>query len=385
MTSGNPFYEFSKYGVSAFVLLGMYYSGFSKNALPYWIFLALLIPGVLIGTYSLNYDAQVRKTISFNISGPVCLGLASLYTYRRAISNKDLNNIVLMMGLPVVAMTAYLILYTPNIRDVITGTSSSFETSGGFGPNQVSTLLGLGMFVFFSRAMFCSPNKIMLILNCVTALFISYRGLVTFSRGGMITAVAMVLFLLGATYLRVNSRGRVKMKILMGVIFLAMAAVWIYSSRETGGLIEKRYANQDAAGRVKESQFTGRERIFDSELNFFLENPIFGIGVARGADLRKETMGQGLLSHNEIGRMLAEHGSLGITALMILFITPLVLYLDNKNHVFLICFLIFWLLTINHAAMRTAAPAFVYSLTLLKIVLKDEKPVVPGQQTFRSR
>jgi hypothetical protein len=36
----------------------------------------------------------------------------------------------------------------PNVRDVI-GTQSNFETSGGFGPNQVATFLGLGMFVFF--------------------------------------------------------------------------------------------------------------------------------------------------------------------------------------------------------------------------------------------
>jgi hypothetical protein len=33
---------------------------------------------------------------------------------------------------------------------VITGTESNFQTSGGFGPNQVATFLGLGMF-FFSR------------------------------------------------------------------------------------------------------------------------------------------------------------------------------------------------------------------------------------------
>jgi hypothetical protein len=31
---------------------------------------------------------------------------------------------------------------------VITGTQSNFET-GGFGPNQVATFLGLEMFVFF--------------------------------------------------------------------------------------------------------------------------------------------------------------------------------------------------------------------------------------------
>ena len=65
--------------------------------------------------------------------------------------------------------------------------------------------------------------------------------------------------------------------------------------------------------------------------------------------------------------MIAEHGSLGIVGLLILFLTPLVLYIDNKYNIYLLCFLTFWLLTINHAAMRLAAPAFIYSLSLLKV------------------
>jgi hypothetical protein len=65
--------------------------------------------------------------------------------------------------------------------------------------------------------------------------------------------------------------------------------------------------------------------------------------------------------------MLAEHGTLGIIGLSILFFTPLVLFIENKFNLFLLCFLAFWFFTINHAAMRTAAPAFVYSLSLLNI------------------
>jgi hypothetical protein len=40
---------------------------------------------------------------------------------------------------------------------------------------------------------------------------------------------------------------------------------------------------------------------------------------------------------------------------------------------YLLCLLAFWFLTFNHAAMRTAAPAFVYSLSLLNVFL-DEVP-----------
>jgi hypothetical protein len=39
-----------------------------------------------------------------------------------------------------------------------------------------------------------------------------------------------------------------------------------HTSYQTGGLIDKRYANQDAAGRAKESQFTGREDVAQNEI-----------------------------------------------------------------------------------------------------------------------
>ncbi|RZJ30905.1 MAG: O-antigen ligase domain-containing protein, partial [Flavobacterium sp.] len=174
-------------------------------------------------------------------------------------------------------------------------------------------------------------------------------------------------------YFKVNYKGKLKMNVLMIIFAALFMGVWTYSSLQTGGLIDKRYANQDAAGRVKKSRFTGREKILASEIDYFLDNPVFGIGVAKGMELRKEATGETVLSHNEITRTLAEHGSLGIMALLILFATPLILYLDNRDHIYLLCFVIFWLLTINHAAMRIAAPAFIYSLSVLKIVkIRDE-------------
>jgi hypothetical protein len=269
--------------------------------------------------------------------------------------------------LPIVSCTVYLILYTPSIREVITSTGSNFETSGGFGPNQVSTTLGLGMFIFFALLMFGKNSKVVTILNLAIALVISYRGLVTFSRGGMITGILMLMILLTVTYLRTNYHGRVKMNYILIFFAVAIVGIWSYSSIETGGLIEKRYSNQDARGRVKPSRFTGREVIAASEIKFFLANPVFGIGVGKGTEIRKAETGQLVLSHNEITRTLAEHGSFGILALLILMFTPLILYLDNKENVYLICFVLFWILTINHAAMRLAAPAFIYSLSLLKV------------------
>jgi len=51
------------------------------------------------------------------------------------------------------------------------------------------------------------------------------------------------------------------------------------------------------------------------------------------------------------------------------------LYLENSFNMFMLCFVTFWFLTINHAAMRTAIPAFVYSLALLNVQLGGPKKV----------
>lgn len=369
MTDGNPLYEISKYGVMIFVFIGMYFSGFSKGAAPYWSFLLLLVPSIVISTFELDLGTNIRKAIAFNISGPVCLGIASLYTYRRRIPLEDTNSILLSMGLPIVSCMVYLTLYTPNVRDIVTSTQSNYETSGGYGPNQVATILGLGMFIFFSRIILDSKSKFQILLNVFIALNITYRGMITFSRGGMITGFLMIALLLFFLYFKSNFAGKVKLNYIIVLLVVALIATWSYTSFQTGGLIDKRYANQDAAGRVKESQLTGREEIAMDEINIFLKNPIFGVGVGKGVEVRKLDTPDAALSHDEITRMLAEHGSLGILALLILFFTPLVLYLENKFNMFLLCFVVFWLLTINHAAMRTAAPAFVYSLSLLNVQL----------------
>ena len=374
MTGGNLLYESSKYSVMIFMALGMYYSGFSKNAIPFWIYLLLLLPGVIVATETLNLDTNIRKAIAFNISGPACLGIAAIYCYNRKISLSQLNNILLTMGLPIISTAAYLILYTPDLKEVLTGTGSNNETSGGFGPNQVATLLGLGMFVFFSRLIFESKTKLMFIINLIILFNITYRGLVTFSRGGMITGFIMILLLLFYTYAITKNQGRYNLYSLLIFMSVAFFVTWLYTSNQTGGLIDKRYANKDAAGRAKESQLTGREEIWDSEIDDFLDNPVFGIGVAKALEVRKEKSG-GLIiaSHSEISRTFAEHGMMGIIALFVVFFTPIFLFLDNKQHIYMFCFLFFWLLTINHAAMRIAAPAFVYSLSLLKVFM-DEAP-----------
>ncbi|MEN9910287.1 MAG: hypothetical protein RLZZ540_3446 [Bacteroidota bacterium] len=375
MTGGNLNNEYVKTVVSLLMLLGFVLSGFSKSSIVYWLYFLLLLPAVLITMSNQEMNLEIRKAITFNISGPVCLGLCALYCFKRQITFNQLQNILIFFGLPIIATLVYLILYNPSVRDVVTGTQSNFATSGGFGPNQVSTILGLGMFVFFCQLVFMSKSKVITALNGFLFVVTSYRAIVTFSRGGVMTGFAMIIFVLIAAYLFSNPSGKRKLKwvvVLSGVLALS---IWSYSVIQTSGLITKRYANQDAAGRVKGDRLGGREQVMGTELELFKENPIMGVGIGLGKVLREQELGQEVASHNEITRLLAEHGMFGVLILLILFITPIILFLNNYQNIYFFSFYVFWLLTINHAAMRIAAPAFVYALTLLNVRIKPVEKI----------
>lgn len=373
MTGGNFNNEFVKVNVIFFMLLGMVYSNFSTNAFIYWLFLILLIPGVLITATIFNPSIDIKKSLVFNLSGPICLAISSIYMFKRKILFSELQNVLIAMGLPIVSTTIYLFLFNPSVRDVVTGTQSNFETSGGFGPNQVSTALGLGMFIFFTQLILFSKSTKAIVINGILLMLITYRGIVTFSRGGIITAVVMIVCLLFLLYRFSNAKGKSKFVFVFILTGLMAVAVWTYSSLQTNGLIGKRYANQDARGREKKDNLGGREQIMNEELTLFLENPILGVGAGMGKQIRKETFGAEAASHNEITRMFSEHGLFGIFGLLILFITPFVVYINNRQHLYFLSFFVFWLLTINHAAMRIAAPAFVYAMSLLLVQVKIPK------------
>lgn len=367
MTKGILFYETGKYTVILFLILGMFYRGINKQAGYYFIYMLLLLPAIIITMQDLSHEYDIRNAIMFNLSGPLCLGISAMYCVEKEIPIQRFIDILFAIGLPIVTTAVYLFLYTPNIREVVTNTGSNFATSGGFGPNQVATVLGLGIFVFFVQILFRSKNKLLLIVNVVLLILITYRGLITFSRGGILTALITILILLVMMFYIINKNGKRKLTLIIisGVFFLS--GIWIYSSMQTRGLIENRYRNEDSLGREKESTLSGRENLIASELKMFYENPAFGVGVGRNKEVRQEDTGITAASHNELSRILAEHGSFGIFGLFILIVFPLAMFNVSKENVFVISFFIFWILTISHAAMRIAVPAFVYALSLIKV------------------
>jgi hypothetical protein len=368
MTKGGLSYEASKYLVIVFVAMGMFFKGISGKGYPYFMYLILLVPAIIVASMTLSFDAKFRTNIAFVLSGPVALGVAALFFYDRKITIAQLQQTLLYILLPCITTTTYLFLYNPSIKDTLSGTASNSAASGGFGPNQVATILGLGMFVMVVRIFMKSPSLFLKIINLVILGAMSFRAIVTFSRGGIFAAIIVIAAFLWLLYWQSGFKQKQQIIGTFILLSIAIAVTWVISSNQTRGLIDLRYANQDALGREKQDLSTGRLDLFMEEIDGFLSSPFFGIGASRVKDIRVEREGKNLPSHNEIGRLLSEHGFLGIIIILILVIKPLDFRARNERNVFFYAFLAFWFATINHSGMRIAAPSFLYALALVNVV-----------------
>lgn len=376
MRSDGALYDLGKYSVIYFCILSFGFIRINLKAWPYFLILILFIPGIVLTVNTFFFEIDVRKKIMFNLLGPFSLVIASLYTYNKPISLKRLNECLFVATGPLVSILTLIIVYTPsNKEEVFSSTTSNFATSGGFGPNQMSVILGLGVFLFFIQFFFNSKEKVFSYLCLFLFFLFAYRGLITFSRGGMLTALVMVLAFCYMVFKLLNRQARSKFLGVFSLLIVLATAAWMYSSYQTGGLIEKRYNNQDAAGRVKESRMSGREDIMETDLKFFEENPVFGVGPGIGGMMRGEEGLTGVQAHSEPTRLLAEHGMFGLIILILLVFVPILKYFRFRqyHHIYFFPFLIFWGLTINHAATRIVAPGVLYALCLLNVYIPNEE------------
>jgi hypothetical protein len=138
-------------------------------------FLLLLVPGVVMSGFVLNYDSDLKDSIALYFR-TLCLWplLHIVYTYRRKVSLERMNNILLCVVN--YKLRCLLVIIHTQCRDVITGTNSLLETSGFW--TQSGSYLSRFMFIFFSH--YFESKRILVVINLIIALNISFRGIVTF-------------------------------------------------------------------------------------------------------------------------------------------------------------------------------------------------------------
>lgn len=373
MSGGSLLYETGKYTMILYVFLGLVLGKIKHKPTVSFIFYILLLFVGIVFTDTPEGES-IRKAIAFNLSGPVALGIFSIYCYKRTVTIKQLKEILFMGLLPIFSMISYIYFRTPDLEELVFNTSSNFDTSGGFGPNQVATIIGFGTFIL-AVFLFIRVNlSIYIFLDALFLAYFTYRGLLTFSRGGMVTVGIAFLFFAFFMFLY-QKVTFVKVSKYVFIALVLFLGIWLYTSNITGGMLDNRYAGKNTLGVKKKDISAGRVDLFKSQIDNFNDSPIFGIGVGNGKYRRLES-GKRITaaSHNEVSRLIEEHGLLGIISLMILLITPLenIFFSNNYQRAFLVSFYVFWFLTINHSAMRIAFPSFVYGLSLIRISSDEE-------------
>lgn len=372
MSKAYLFWETGKYAIIFYCLLGMTYLGFKRDAAPYLLYFLFLLPAIAVSYNQLTFDVDFRKSVLFNLSGPFCLSVAAVFSFGRRVTQKQLMEILNYLVYPIIAMVVYIVLYSPDVQEAITNTASNANFSGGYSGNQVATVLGLGAFIILTRFFIPYKNALVQGVMMFFMALMAYRALLTFSRGGVLVAVIMAIVFMGIYYLSGLVRGSIKPSFKLLTLVFAGLALWGYTHIQTRGLIENRYTNKDALGREKGDFTTGRTKLLEAEFDAFKESPFMGIGAGRVKVYFEEELDIHLPTHNEVTRTLAEHGALGILALITLIFAPIITMLQGRRNLFFWPFLIFWFLTIAHSSMRVALPAFVYALCLLNVNYESE-------------
>lgn len=368
-------YEFAKYSIVIFLLLGIIVeiNKHSSKNLVLYIYLLCLIPGLFIVEFPEGING--RKQILFNVSGPIALFVAGYYFSVRSFSKEELIKLLWWLLLPIIATSFVLFFITPNFSDIHFNTVSNFETSGGFGPNQVSSILGLGLFLFLFLFLFKKTFSGSFIIDLLLAGHLLFRALLTFSRGGIMTCLIafFLCFILLVFYQKIKiSRNMV---IAICVLPFVFYQTWVISNDITGGLLQNRYENKNVAGKEKKDITANRLDIFFHEIEAFTKYPFLGLGPGGARYYRRAHGGIASSTHNEIGRMLSEHGVFGIIGLLCLVLYSCFCFIHGNvySKVLLIGFITITFLTFNHSAMRIAMTSFTYGLGLLTINWKEDE------------
>ena len=354
MTEVSPFWEFAKYGCLLVLLVALTRMTWPRNrglAIGYF---ALLLPSVAMTLMTIPLGAA-REHLSFNLSGPLLVTVSVLFFSNIRLTAEQLRAGFFALVIPSVGIATLCYLLAARARLEFFNASNDYA-SGGFGANQVSAVLGLAtMFLLlltFERRLAWKIRAPLLLL----AIIFAVQAVLTFARGGVVLAFAgtcAALFFM----LRGNARARASI-IVVSVICSLLGKFVIEPELDelTEGKLSVRYSNVES---------TGRDAFAKTELDMFVDNPVFGVGPGAGYHYRAERDVRQGASHTEYTRMLGEHGLFGILSLLCflaLGLRAVATAKDPSARAVASAFVVWVALFFAIYGTRIAAPAFVFGL-----------------------
>lgn len=364
-------WEYGKYSTIFLLIIGMIVEGVKYlriNTLSVIYFISLLPAIALLPDYPFSI---LRQMISGNLSGPLCLFFSFIYFRGRIFREINISNVFKSLMLPIISLIGLIFIRAPSIQDLSFSSEANFEMSAGFGPNQVSTLLGASLIIISLSRMLnlkIFPKPIYDYIFLSTSIGIA---LLTFARGGVIAPIIAIAF---SYFVTKGVKYRIRYKEIF-YISAVLIGLYYFSSNFTKGMIDTRYASLFNIINPQEANITGRAKIMALDLEIFRDNFLMGVGPGAARDLRwRYGYGTVVGAHSEFTRMLAEHGLFGLISLLSILILSFKEYKRrvDYNKVLLGCMSIFGILTMFHSAFRIALPGYIYGLSYVILVLREK-------------
>ena len=368
MTGAAILWEFGKYSVCA-VLLVWVLRHFPRrvNGLAL-VYFGLLLPSTLLTIQAGLGLSQLRQVLSFNLSGPFSLALCTFCFYGLRLSYFEAAKALLAILGPVIGAAAICLSGTASLgADYEFGDQSNFDTSGGFGPNQVSSVLGLGMLVVFLWMQRQQRMSFRWWLAVALILFFAAQASLTFSRTGIWIGVLTIGV---ASLFIIRRAGKGAIWLISALLILASCYLALFGSLNTftGGKLSDRYSEK----MLLEKGFTGRGDIAEGDLLLALHNPLFGVGPGMASFERSNH--RGIAAHTEFTRLMAEHGLTGLLALgaiLMMAASKLKAASSTWQQAWTASFIVYSLLFMMVTGMRLAVPSLAMGLAMARLTGAD--------------
>ena len=374
-------YEVGKYVQIGFIVVNIFLAGTRFNSFIGLLIIILLLPSLIV------FPPDEYKNFIFNSLGIFTLGFVLAYAAYNKIFINDFIRILKAFLLPCITFVTYITLKTPDYADIDFRLGANVATAGGFGSNQVATLLGAAICLLVIML----DQKYYIVNRFITQgliLYFTLRAFLTFSRGGVIGMIVSVL--VAFLFFR-----KIKQSSLIKLLILASALVvmFIITNAITNGQLLLRYKGETtgtlAGSKEKnlESLSSGRNNYAEVDIYMWLDNIILGVGPGNVQFLRyKYALYDDAPPHTEATRLLAENGIFGLIINLILIFWPVYIIsrTSNRDMKFIKSMLfIFAYATTFHSATRTGLTPLLYGLASMDIIpypYNPLNPILPDEQ-----
>lgn len=367
MAETSPYlpYELGKYFLVLSGLMGILVLGIRNKT---GILLASLVTPAIF--YDLSGQVVFFDIVNYYLA-PLAIGLGIAYIDRLKISQEGFDRLLRLLWLTTLSSLAFTMFKTPDLEDISFTLGAQFETTGGQSSNQVSTVLGFGLFLSIYSIMKRLKFSGYYILDILIATLFFFQSLLSFSRGGVVVAIIGVLILAYSQLKKI----RIQRVVYLVIGLIGLSVIFYVTNNLTGGQLLLRYQGETEgtlAGSKEKSAdvFTsGRVSIFNEDIKLWSENPISGVGCGASRYIRFED--KVVAAHIELSRLLAEHGILGLIYFILLVLHLFALRKANKLSPYnslLTSLYAIAILTTFHAAMRTYVTPMLILIASLNVI-----------------